>query len=188
MCCFPGGGASLQRHRQLFNRHCHRPVRSTCLLPRCLPPWVQTTTYHHQAPAWVYHTSCIFSHVSFGLSFLTLPQQHVVVCLQVLWLISPSTPSTVYWQRWTKVNSTPITLASSLCSLTRGPDKAMLLWGNFFNCTVHYVEAFRLHRFVYRDNAATDARVHMQIHVGMQGHSRNSTQSIDAVIVLLYAI
>ncbi|XP_053280663.1 Y+L amino acid transporter 2 isoform X1 [Pleuronectes platessa] len=47
----PGGRASLQRHRQLSDRHRHCPVRSPCLLPGSLLTGVQATTYHHQAAA-----------------------------------------------------------------------------------------------------------------------------------------
>lgn len=54
---------------------------------------------------------------------LTSPEstnQHGVVCfLQVLWLTSPSTPASVCWLRWTKVNRLCYTLKPrSLCILT----------------------------------------------------------------------
>lgn len=48
---FPCGSSHVQRHHQLSDRHRHRPVRGSCLLPRCLFARVQETTYHHQAAA-----------------------------------------------------------------------------------------------------------------------------------------
>lgn len=55
LCCFPGGSASLQRHAQLSDWHCHRPVRRPCLLPGRVFTRVQATTCHHQLTAWVHH-------------------------------------------------------------------------------------------------------------------------------------
>lgn len=106
VCYFPGGSSSLQWHRQLSDWHCHRAVRRSCLFPRCPSSRIQTTSYDHQAAAWVNHTRSI-TDVSDCIARFCLNNLLTCCCLslQVLWLTTPSTPATVCWRRWTKVNS-----------------------------------------------------------------------------------
>lgn len=106
VCYFPGGSSSLQWHCQLSDWHCHRAVRRSCLFPRCPSSRIQTTSYDHQAAAWVNHTRSI-TDVSDCIARFCLNNLLTCCCLslQVLWLTTPSTPATVCWRRWTKVNS-----------------------------------------------------------------------------------
>lgn len=122
---------------------------------------------------------------------LSFQPQHILnqltcrLSLQVFSLTPPSTPATVYWQRWTKVNNFKTRSSSSASSQLTGSqtrdssvEKKRIYLYCWSSQTPHT-------DFVYNsENAATDAHLHLHIHPGNQGHSKTPTVRIDSIAMM----